>query len=101
MDPVTAGHYLIMTEGNGNGRTDGDGDQEETQDEAHDGAHDGIGDQSPGPDGPGVVRAAGDLDLHTGPALRGELLSRITGGERDLVVDMSDVSYWTAAGSPC
>lgn len=55
--------------------------------------------QPRGPEpGTAVVQVAGDLDLHTGPALRSELLGRIEAGEPDLVVDMSEVGYLDSSG---
>lgn len=68
----------IMTDGSASGSPGGPGDL----------------DGSP----PRVVTVAGDLDLHTGPALRSELLGRIDRGEHDLVVDMAAVSYLDSSG---
>lgn len=84
MDRAVAGHLPIMTDDTGTGSTEGG---------------EGV-EGSPPQDAPAarVVRVAGDLDLHTGPALRSELLGRIEGGEHDLVVDMQAVSYLDSSG---
>ncbi len=87
MDRGQAGHYPIMTDGSGSRSTEG-GDGSPADD---------VSEEVAGP-GPRVVRVAGDLDLHTGPALRGELLGRIESGQHDLVVDMEQVSYLDSSG---
>lgn len=81
----------IMTDGSASGSPGVDTGNGGTED---DGTEDG---DRAGPGGR-VVTAAGDLDLHTGPALRGELLGRIESGRHDLVVDMAAVSYLDSSG---
>jgi len=45
-----------------------------------------------------VVRVAGELDMQTAPQLHSCLLSQIDGRGRDVVVDLSKVTFLGAAG---
>ena len=45
-----------------------------------------------------VVTVNGEIDVHTGPALRDHLLSAFAQGEDTLVVDLSQVSFLDSSG---
>ncbi|HEY6793758.1 MAG TPA: STAS domain-containing protein [Kineosporiaceae bacterium] len=45
-----------------------------------------------------VVRVNGEIDVHTGPALRDHLLSAFAQGEDTIVVDLSEVSFLDSSG---
>lgn len=45
-----------------------------------------------------VVRVSGEVDVYTAPALRRFLDEQITGGCRDLVVDLSEVTFLDSTG---
>jgi anti-sigma B factor antagonist len=45
-----------------------------------------------------VVTVNGEIDVHTGPALRDHLLSAFAAGEDTLVVDLSQVSFLDSSG---
>lgn len=44
-------------------------------------------------DGSTVVQARGDIDVHSAPELRAELLEQIARGHRHLVIDLSAVTF--------
>jgi anti-sigma B factor antagonist len=44
-------------------------------------------------DGEAVVRAAGELDVNTAPELREQLARLVSEGTRQIVVDLTDVSF--------
>jgi anti-sigma B factor antagonist len=45
-----------------------------------------------------VVRVAGEIDVYTAPQLREQLDHEIEGGVRDLVVDLSGVTFMDSTG---
>jgi anti-sigma B factor antagonist len=45
-----------------------------------------------------LVRVSGEVDVHTGPQLRDHLLALVAGGEHDIVVDLSEVSFLDSSG---
>jgi anti-sigma B factor antagonist len=45
-----------------------------------------------------VVSVAGEIDVHSGPSLREHLLRALANGERDLIVDLSGVSFLDSSG---
>jgi anti-sigma B factor antagonist len=45
-----------------------------------------------------VVAVNGEIDVHTGPALREHLLSTFANGEDTVVVDLSQVSFLDSSG---
>jgi anti-sigma B factor antagonist len=45
-----------------------------------------------------VVRVSGEIDVDTGPQLRDHLLGLVAGGEHNIVVDLSDVSFLDSSG---
>lgn len=45
-----------------------------------------------------VVTVNGEIDVHTGPALRDHLLSAFSQGEDTVVVDLSQVSFLDSSG---
>jgi anti-sigma B factor antagonist len=45
-----------------------------------------------------VVSVIGEIDVHSGPSLREHLLRALANGERDLVVDLSGVSFLDSSG---
>jgi len=45
-----------------------------------------------------MVRVAGEVDLHSSPDLRAELLKTLAGKPRKLVVDLAGVSYMDSSG---
>jgi anti-sigma B factor antagonist len=45
-----------------------------------------------------VVSVAGEIDVHSGPSLREHLLRALASGERNLVVDLSGVSFLDSSG---
>ena len=40
-----------------------------------------------------VVRVAGELDMHTSPQIREEVLARATDGDRRIALDLTEVSF--------
>lgn len=40
-----------------------------------------------------VVRVAGELDMHTSPQIREEVLTRATDGDRRIALDLTEVSF--------
>ena len=49
-------------------------------------------------DGRRVVRVSGEVDVHSGPQLRDHLLALVAGGEHDIVIDLSEVSFLDSSG---
>ncbi|HEX2805487.1 MAG TPA: STAS domain-containing protein [Kineosporiaceae bacterium] len=45
-----------------------------------------------------IVRVTGEVDVNTGPKLRDHLLALVAGGEHDIVVDLSEVSFLDSSG---
>jgi len=45
-----------------------------------------------------VLRLAGEVDVATAPRLRDRLVSLVTGGQRDLIVDLSGVTFIDSMG---
>ena len=40
-----------------------------------------------------VVRVAGELDMHTSPQIRDEVLTRATDGDRQIALDLTEVTF--------
>jgi anti-sigma B factor antagonist len=49
-------------------------------------------------DGFAVILAAGEIDLHTAPAFRDEMLTAITRDSPRLIVDLSEVTFLDSSG---
>ena len=45
-----------------------------------------------------LVQLRGDLDAHTAPELRAQLLELLRAGDRQLVVDLDDVEFMDSSG---
>ena len=48
--------------------------------------------------GTGMVTLAGELDLHTSPGLRDVLHELLEGGQRNLVIDLSELAFVDSTG---
>jgi len=45
-----------------------------------------------------VLKVAGEVDLYTSPAFKSAIVSLIDAGTKDVIVDLSDVSYMDSGG---
>jgi anti-sigma B factor antagonist len=48
--------------------------------------------------GHSVLGAAGEIDVYTAPALRDRIAEQLDAGQRDLVVDLTDVAFLDSTG---